>query len=66
MSNGHRVQLPLLLDAKAVAGLLSISKATLYRMIDRGDFPRPKPVSVGTVRWKRETVLQFIDKLFED
>ena len=50
-SNGSDSGAPLLLDAKALAEKLSISKATVWRMRDAGKLPRP--VRLGScVRWR--------------
>ena len=46
----------LLIDAPAFAELLSVSPATLYRMLSAGKIPAPLRLSRGCVRWHRDTV----------
>lgn len=50
----------LLIDAPALAGLLSVSEATLYRMLAGGKIPAPLRLSRGCVRWHRETVERWL------
>ncbi len=51
---------PRLLKAREVYERLGISKATLYRMIDRGEFPPPLKLSAGAKRWHSQDVEDFI------
>jgi len=44
--------LPLLLDAKDVGRLLSVSTKTVRRMNASGRLPRPVQPSPGAVRWR--------------
>jgi predicted DNA-binding transcriptional regulator AlpA len=46
----------LLIDARELARLLSVSLATLHRMKSAGKLPRELALSRGCVRWRRETV----------
>src|SRR5689334_14223414 len=50
----------LLIDAPALAGMLSVSEATLYRMLAGGKIPAPLRLSRGCVRWHRETVERWL------
>lgn len=50
----------LLIDATALAGLLSVSEATLYRMLAAGKIPAPLRLSRGCVRWNRETIERWL------
>jgi excisionase family DNA binding protein len=58
-----RQQEALLWDAKLVAKALSVGQRTLWRWIAAGTFPAPD-LSIGAKvrRWKRETVLDWIQK----
>jgi prophage regulatory protein len=50
-----------LLTLPEVRGVVGLSSATLYRMIERGDFPRP--VKIGrAARWPTSEVTAFIEK----
>ncbi|HPC96469.1 MAG TPA: helix-turn-helix domain-containing protein [Sedimentisphaerales bacterium] len=51
---------PLLLDAKAVATMLSISRATLYRMSNTGQLG-PMPITLGRRKlWRHEEILAWV------
>ena len=50
----------LLIDATTLAALLSVSEATLYRMLAGGKIPAPLRLSRGCVRWHRETVERWL------
>ena len=54
---------PKLLKAREVWEMLGISKATLYRMIDKGQFPKQVKPSPGTSRWHRHEVEDYIAAL---
>jgi prophage regulatory protein len=49
-----------ILPAKATARRASVSVATLYRMIQRGEFPRQCRISTGRVGWPASTVEAWI------
>ena len=50
-----------LLTLSEVRGVVGLSSATLYRMIERGDFPRP--VKIGrAARWPTSEITAFIEK----
>lgn len=50
-----------LLTLPEVRGIVGLSSSTLYRMIERGDFPRP--VKIGrAARWPTSEIATFIDK----
>jgi prophage regulatory protein len=55
------MQLTPIVGVAAVCAALNVSKPTLYRMIRRGDFPRPIQVSPGRVGWKRSDIQRWID-----
>ncbi len=52
---------PLLVDAKGLARLLSISPATVWRMVSAGKLPRAVRPSPGVVRWKVEEIRRWLD-----
>ena len=51
---------PIVVDAKELARLLSVSIATLNRMKAAGKLPLSIPFSNGCVRWRRETIEAWI------
>jgi prophage regulatory protein len=52
-----------LLTSREVSARLSISIRTLYRMLQRGQFPRPIRLGRRGVRWKTADVQRYLDTL---
>jgi prophage regulatory protein len=50
----------LLLDLHQVESNLGISKATIYRLIAAGDFPKPIAVTSKARRWTRASIVDWI------
>ena len=48
-----------MLDAKQVAGLVNLSYSTIYRAMQRGEFPRPLQVSPRNVRWLESEIEEW-------
>jgi len=44
------------------AAILSVSKATLWRMRRRGEIPEPIRVSRGAVGWRQTTLRDWLDR----
>jgi predicted DNA-binding transcriptional regulator AlpA len=51
----------LLVDAKALAAILSVSVATVWRMDAGGKLPSAVRPSPGVKRWRREEIREWID-----
>ena len=56
-------QTDFLLPRKAVEKLAGISRATIYRMIKAGKFPRPLSIGTGAVRWRQSDVTAWQQSL---
>jgi predicted DNA-binding transcriptional regulator AlpA len=54
--------LPLLVDAKTLAKLLSISPATVWCMLSVGKLPSPLRPSPGIVRWPTEEIRLWVNE----
>ncbi len=58
---------PLLLDVKGVCALVTLSRATIRRMVSAGKFPQPVHVGLGisrrSLRWRRSDVKAWVDAL---
>jgi excisionase family DNA binding protein len=55
---------PLLLDIKQTGEVLNVSRATIYRLLDRGEL---RAVSIGSRRLvSRSAILDYIEKLEGD
>ena len=52
-----------LIGIKDVAWLVSVSRPTIYRWVQNGDFPQPVRVGSNAVRWKAEDVEQWRNSL---
>ena len=51
-----------LLTRREVQGRLSVSRTTIYRLIENDDsFPRPLKLGGSTLRWREEAVTAWID-----
>ena len=54
------------LKIQEVIQILSISKATLYRMVSDGSFPPPTHLGKRKSRWLQTTVENWIQKVEEE
>ncbi len=48
------------LKLKEVIGLISLSSATIYRMISCGEFPRPARVGQRATRWRSDEIEEWL------
>lgn len=48
-----------LLPRKTVEKLCGLSRATIYRLIKLGKFPRPLSIGTGSVRWRQSDVIAW-------
>lgn len=51
-----------LLDLDAVKARTSLSKATIYRMMARDEFPKQARVGQKTVRWSERAIDAWVEK----
>ena len=51
------------MSSAEVAKLIGISKATLYRRMREGGFPRPLKFSSNLNRWDRAEIDAYLDRL---
>jgi prophage regulatory protein len=61
-SQQHQV-VDYLLPRKTVEKLSGLSRATIYRLMKIGKFPRPFSVGTGSVRWKQSDVIAWQQSL---
>jgi prophage regulatory protein len=52
-----------LLPRKTVEKLSGLSRATIYRLIKAGKFPRPLSIGTGSVRWRQSDVVAWQESL---
>ena len=51
-----------LLRMPKVTQLTGLSRSTIYRMVDRGEFPRPVPLTSRTVAWSSSEIDRWIQE----
>jgi Predicted transcriptional regulator len=44
-----------------VERLVGLSRSSLYRLIERGEFPRPLTISSRAVRWRADEIATWIE-----
>jgi prophage regulatory protein len=52
-----------LIDVHGVAELLGCSPRTVWRLRSRGAIPQAVVLSPGVIRWRRATILRWLDEL---
>jgi prophage regulatory protein len=52
-----------LIPRKTVEKLSGLSRATIYRLIKSGKFPRPLSIGTGSVRWRQSDVIAWQQSL---
>lgn len=52
-----------LLPRKTVEKMSGLSRATIYRLIKAGKFPRPRSIGTGSVRWRQSDVIAWQQSL---
>ena len=50
-----------LLRRRDVEGITGMSRASIYRLMQKGDFPRPVKVGSTAVRWKENDIAAWIE-----
>ena len=54
-----------LLRRKEVERIVSLSSASIYRLIKIGKFPRPVALGTGSVRWKQSDLVAWQSSLLK-
>ncbi len=52
-----------LIPRKTVEKMSGLSRATIYRLIKSGKFPRPFSIGTGAVRWRQSDVIAWQQSL---
>jgi len=58
---GHAIDY--LIPRKTVEKMSGLSRATIYRLIKSGKFPRPLSIGTGSVRWRQSEVIAWQQSL---
>ncbi|TNC61832.1 helix-turn-helix transcriptional regulator [Rubellimicrobium roseum] len=48
------------LNRREVEEIVGLSRASIYRLMERGEFPRPVRVTSKAVRWPESSIAQWI------
>jgi prophage regulatory protein len=59
----HSQDTDFLLPRKIVEQMSGLSRATIYRLIKIGKFPRPLSIGTGSVRWRQSDVVAWQQSL---
>ncbi len=52
-----------LLSLPEVVRITGIARATIYKKINDGTFPKPLRISLTCVRWRSDEIDRWVDKL---
>lgn len=52
---------PRLLSVRTVAGITGLCVSQIYKLVARGDFPKPLRVTARTTRWRADDVANWIN-----
>ena len=52
-----------LLRRREVEKIMGMSRSSIYRLMQEGEFPRPVRVGPAAVRWKASDIMAWIDSL---
>jgi prophage regulatory protein len=62
---GEATAMEQLLQLRAVMQMTSLGSSTIYRKIDKGEFPKPRKLGDNCVRWRLSDVQHWIERLPE-
>lgn len=51
-----------ILRCREVQQAIGLSRSTIYRMIERGDFPRPQKLGLRAIGWRESAVENWMYK----
>jgi prophage regulatory protein len=61
MASGSEVVIPALMRVKEVARYVAMSPASVWRLVAKGEFPKPVKVG-GATRWRTEQVVEWVQE----
>ena len=50
-----------ILRCREVQQAIGLSRSTIYRMVERGDFPRPQKLGLRAIGWRESAVSEWIE-----
>ncbi|WP_063618945.1 AlpA family transcriptional regulator [Bradyrhizobium sp. th.b2] len=48
-----------MISIKQVLAKVPFSRATLFRQVEAGDFPKPRPIATGRIAWYLDEVIEW-------
>lgn len=51
-----------ILRCRDVQDAIGLSRSTIYRMIEREEFPKPTKLGVRAIGWRRSVVIEWINQ----
>ena len=62
MKTEHTTECDKLLNQRAVCETVSASRATIYRWIKKGVFPKPIKIGEQTIRWRESDIANWMNQ----
>jgi len=60
----HKPEIDYILSMREVCAITGISRHTIYRMIELGQFPKPGRVGTRQIGWRTSTINRWIENRF--
>ncbi|WP_272010577.1 helix-turn-helix transcriptional regulator [Roseovarius sp. ZX-A-9] len=50
-----------ILRCREVQEIIGLSRSTIYRMINRGDFPPPQKLGLRAIGWRESSIKEWLE-----
>lgn len=50
-----------ILRCREVQQAIGLSRSTIYRMVERGDFPRPQKLGLRAIGWRESAITNWME-----
>lgn len=50
-----------ILRCREVQQAIGLSRSTIYRMVERGDFPRPQKLGLRAIGWRQSAISDWME-----
>lgn len=50
-----------ILRCREVQQAIGLSRSTIYRMVERGDFPRPQKLGLRAIGWRESAISEWME-----
>lgn len=55
-----------ILRRREVEQAVALSRSTIYRLMDKGDFPKPVKLTAHAVGWRASDIFQWLESRSQD